>query len=60
MPFILVGYYYPWQKGSTLMMEMVGSSEKLMTVYQTTRRHIPEDSNLHENLSYKTMNGYVY
>jgi hypothetical protein len=30
-----------------LMMEAVSSSEMLVSIYQTTRRNIPEDSHLH-------------
>jgi hypothetical protein len=30
-----------------LMMEAVSTSETLVNLYQTTRRNIPEDSNLH-------------
>jgi hypothetical protein len=39
------------------MTEMVGSSEKLVT----TRRHIPEDSKLHETVNYNNLlNDYIY
>jgi hypothetical protein len=32
-----------------LLMEAAGSLEMLVNVYQTTRQHIPEDSNLYNH-----------
>jgi hypothetical protein len=46
-----------------LMMEAVCSSETLVSMYQTTRRNIPEDSHSHfrhcENLKSHPVNLYV-
>jgi hypothetical protein len=35
----------------TLKMEAAGSSEMLITIYQTTEDHMPEDSNHHSHCS---------
>jgi hypothetical protein len=35
--------------GITLQVEATNSSETLVTTYQTTRRHMPEDGNLHQH-----------
>jgi hypothetical protein len=40
----------------TLKMEAEGSSETLVTLYQTTRHHIPEDSDLDKSLLRDTSN----
>jgi hypothetical protein len=44
--------YMLWEDGLdaamiALMMEAVSTSETSVNIYQTTRRNIPEDSNLH-------------
>jgi hypothetical protein len=35
----------------TLRLEAAGSSEMLITIYQTTEDHMPEDSNCHSHCS---------
>jgi hypothetical protein len=37
-----------------MKMEAVGPSETLVTIYQATRRYIPEDSYLHDHLKSHT------
>jgi hypothetical protein len=44
-PCSLVDIYRRFRRA--LMMEAVSTSETLVSVYQTTRRNIPEDSHLH-------------
>jgi hypothetical protein len=37
-------------------MEMADSTEMLVILYQSTRRHVPEDSDLYNQLPQKTSN----
>jgi hypothetical protein len=41
---------------SALMMAAVNTSETMVGIYQTTRRNIPEDNNLHEDKVVSVLN----